>query len=241
MDGKFGKNQWKIGLFYAVSVILMMLVLVIAGRTASAAIKIRYDAYQKAQVEQEKIREKEAAEAELLAKEQEAAQLAEEEAARKAEEKAAKKVAEKAKKEAEEEAAKKAAEEKTYVSQYELVVSDATWKQAKQAAKDRGGHLAVITSEEEQRIVEELIDRNDHIHTVWLGGYRKNDTFQWINKEKFEYSKWGSGEPNNQTGDEKYLDMYESKDVWYWNDVPNSIHEYYSGKMGYVIEWEVEQ
>ena len=128
------------------------------------------------------------------------------------------------------------------MSEYELVVSDADWVQAKQQAEDMGGHLAVITSKKEQKIVEDLIDQDDSIHTVWLGGYTKKDgTFRWVNKEKFKYTNWGPGEPNNQTGDEDYLDMYELDGVWYWNDVPNSIHQYYSGHMGYVIEWEVEQ
>ncbi len=239
MKGRFGDNQWKIVAFYIISIALVALVLVIGGSFLLPEIKSRYSDYQKAQAEQEKIKEKEAEEAALLAAAQEKeAKKAEETAAKKAEETAAKKAEEAAAKEKE----KKAKKEKKYVSEYELVVSDADWVQAKQQAEDMGGHLAVITSKKEQKIVEDLIDQDDSIHTVWLGGYTKKDgTFRWVNKEKFKYTNWGPGEPNNQTGDEDYLDMYELDGVWYWNDVPNSIHQYYSGHMGYVIEWEVEQ
>lgn len=132
-------------------------------------------------------------------------------------------------------------EDKVYVSEYEVVAADVTWKEAKKLAKERGGHLAVITSEEEQKKIEALVDQYDYLHTIWLGGRYKDGEFQWINGEDFDYTSWGPGEPNNETGDEFYLDMYELHDTWYWNDVPNDIQQYYSGKMGYVIEWEIEQ
>ena len=236
MKGKFGDNQWKIAVFYIVSIALAVLVLVIGGSFLLPEIKSRYSDYQKAQAEQEKIKEKEAEAASLEAAQEKEEKKAEEAAAKKAEETAAKKAEEAAAKE------KKAKNEKKYVSEYELVVSDADWVQAKQQAEDMGGHLAVITSKKEQKAVEDLIDQDDSIHTVWLGGYTKKDgSFRWVNKEKFKYTNWGPGEPNNQTGDEDYLDMYEVDGVWCWNDVPNSIHQYYSGHMGYVIEWEVEQ
>lgn len=232
-NGRFGEHEWKIKMFYAVCIGLAVLAACVALYFAFLYAKNKTIAYQK---EQKILQEKEEEEALRLAQERDkAAREAEEEAVRKAEEEAARK------QEEAREAQRKAEAEQEYVSEYELVVSDATWKQAKKAAKQRGGHLAVITSEEEQKIVEELIDRNDHIHTVWLGGYRKDDTFCWVNKERFAYAKWGDGEPNNETGDENYLDMYEVNDTWYWNDVPDSIEKYYSGKMGYVIEWEVLQ
>lgn len=134
-----------------------------------------------------------------------------------------------------------APEQATYASEYEVVVSDATWLEAKAYAEERGGHLVVITSSEEQEYVQGLVNQYDTLHTVWLGGMFINGEFQWINDESFLYTKWGVGEPNNETGDEIYLDMYEKDDVWVWNDVPNDIKQYYSGKMGFVIEWEVAQ
>lgn len=132
-------------------------------------------------------------------------------------------------------------ETKNYVSEYEVVRADVTWKEAKKAAKERGGHLAVITSQEEENTIEALIEENDSLHTIWLGGKYKGGTYRWITNEEFSYENWAAGEPNNETGDEFYMDMYQKDGVWYWNDVPNEISQYYSGKMGYVIEWEVEK
>lgn len=132
-------------------------------------------------------------------------------------------------------------ETKEYVSEYEVVRADVTWKEAKKAARERGGHLAVITSQEEEDTVEALIEENDSLYTVWLGSKYRGGTYRWITNEEFSYENWAAGEPNNETGDEAYMDMYQKDGIWRWNDVPNEISQYYSGKMGYVIEWEVEE
>lgn len=132
-------------------------------------------------------------------------------------------------------------ETKSLRHEYEVVMADVTWKEAKRLAKERGGHLVTILDAQEQKLVEDLIDEYEDLHTVWIGGKNTENGFQWVNGEKFSYTNWGPGEPNNETGDEIYMDMYEKDDIWYWNDVPNDISQYYSGKMGYVIEWELEE
>lgn len=126
-------------------------------------------------------------------------------------------------------------------SEYEVVILDCTWEEAQADAENKGGHLAVITSEEEQKEIEALIGQNGNLHTVWLGGRMEGDRIKWINGEVSSYTKWGPNEPNNETGDEKYLDMYEKDGLWLWNDAPNDIKKYYSGRMGYVIEKEIER
>lgn len=126
-------------------------------------------------------------------------------------------------------------------SEYEVVILDCTWEEAQVDAENRGGHLVVITSEEEQKEIEALIGQNGNLHTIWLGGRMEGDKIEWINGEESSYTKWAPNEPNNETGDEKYLDMYEKDGLWLWNDVPNDIKKYYSGRMGYVLEKEIER
>lgn len=132
-------------------------------------------------------------------------------------------------------------DETSFGSEYEVVILDCTWEEAQVDAENRGGHLVVITSEEEQKEIETLIEQNGNLHTIWLGGRMEGDKIKWINGEESSYTKWGPNEPNNETGDEKYLDMYEKDGLWLWNDAPNDIKKYYSGRMGYVIEKEIER
>lgn len=132
-------------------------------------------------------------------------------------------------------------ETKSLRHEYEAVMADVSWTEAKLLAEERGGHLVTISDAQEQKLVEDLIDEYEDLHTVWIGGKNMNNGYQWVNGEEFSYTNWGPGEPNNETGDEIYMDMYEKDDIWYWNDVPNDISQYYSGKMGYVIEWELEE
>ena len=122
---------------------------------------------------------------------------------------------------------------------YEFIQTDMDWEKANADAVSRGGYLAVITSSQEQSLIEELMKSYPSVHTVWIGGRRGyNGKFIWVNNEDFIWTKWGNGEPNNETGDENYLDMYEANGSWVWNDVPNSISRYYAGKMGYILELE---
>ena len=122
---------------------------------------------------------------------------------------------------------------------YTIIRSDMSWQKASEDAKKRGGHLATITSKEEQDEIERLLNQTD-LHTVWLGGQRSGGGFTWVTGEEFSWTNWAKGEPNNDTGDENYMDMYKNtSDVWGWNDVPGDISQYYSGRMGYVLEIEL--
>ena len=265
--GKYGKNGWKIVFMNIITVLCVLVVLAGIGgagysiiwpkvqsvleerKEEAEAKRLQEEAEAKRlqeeaeakrlQEEAEAKRIQEEAEAKRIQEEAEAKRLQEEaEAKRLQEEAEAKRLQEEA--EAERIRQEEASKTKEYVSTYEVIVSDRTWIEAYDDALSRSGHLAVINSAEEEQIIEELLDGYDTLHTVWLGGVLKNKSLVWINGQDVTYTQWGSGEPNNETGDEDYLDMYELDNRWYWNDVPNDIKQYYSGKMGYVVEYEKE-
>ena len=123
---------------------------------------------------------------------------------------------------------------------YMVVISDATWEQASAQARNQGGHLVVITSREEQELIEQLLLPYSYLRAVWIGGTRANSSgpFRWITEESMYFTSWGPREPNNDTGDEVYMDMYPLNGEWVWNDVPNDISMYYAGRMGYIVEFE---
>ena len=124
---------------------------------------------------------------------------------------------------------------------YELIQTDMTWEQAAADARALGGYLACISDSAEQKEIENLMSSYGSVHTVWLGARRLSAgaAFTWGNGQPLGYTQWGAGEPNNETGDELYLDMYQLDGSWYWNDVPNDISQYYAGKMGYILEREI--
>ena len=115
---------------------------------------------------------------------------------------------------------------------YEIFRETLTWEEAKAACEAKGGHLATITSQEEQKMIESLNTQNSKL---WIGGY-KNSAGQWcwVTGELWKYQNWGDGEPNNSSNvvaDESCVAVWPVK----WNDLANSnTYE----QSGYVCEWE---
>ena len=116
--------------------------------------------------------------------------------------------------------------------QYKIFYDTLTWEEAKAACEAMGGHLATITSEEEQ---QKLNSYNGGNHNLWIGGYKNADgQWCWVTGEPWEYENWGEGEPNNSSNvvaDESCVAMWPEK----WNDLANgNIYE----QSGYICEWE---
>lgn len=116
--------------------------------------------------------------------------------------------------------------------QYKIFYDTLTWEEAKAACEAKGGHLATITSEEEQ---QKLNLYNAGNHNLWIGGYKNADgQWCWVNGEPWTYENWGDGEPNNSSNvvaGESCVAMWPEK----WNDLANSnTYE----QSGYVCEWE---
>ena len=115
---------------------------------------------------------------------------------------------------------------------YKIYYDTLTWEEAKAACEAKGGHLATITSEKEQYLLELSNDKNQNL---WIGGYKNADgQWCWVTGEPWEYENWGDGEPNNSSNvvaDENCVAMWPEK----WNDLANgNIYE----QSGYICEWE---
>ena len=142
---------------------------------------------------------------------------------------------------------------------YEYVISDCTWSEAQNRAREKGGYLVNINSSEEfARISKEISSQGYNKIQFRLGGRRDLDgrQYYWVDADdrfvgeplnessSWCYDEWLDGEPNYEYDNVKEytIDMYK-KDESYWvlNDVPNdivSIVPYYSGKLGYIIEYD---
>ena len=115
---------------------------------------------------------------------------------------------------------------------YKIFNSTMTWQQAKQYCEDLGGHLVTITDNKEQAFIEKLNSNNSDL---WIGLSKMNsNTWQWVTGEKFNYSHWGDGEPNNSSN---VVSNENCVAVWpkHWNDLANNnLYE----QSGFICEWD---
>lgn len=96
----------------------------------------------------------------------------------------------------------------------------ASYEEAVQFCLDLGGHLADITSEDENAFVYEYLYSLGYDH-VFLGGNdsAEDGVWEWNSGVPFEYQNWNEGEPNNDLGGEDYLAMYRVLTDGSWNDI----------------------
>ena len=131
---------------------------------------------------------------------------------------------------------------------------DRSWFSALEAAEVEtiggvSGHLATVTSEEENAFVLEaalnfFAEREDRPAAIFLGGFQAapggppEDDWEWVTGEDWEYTRWAAGEPNDYRGTpEDYLEMWlvDSAPGW-WND---DVDESALADGWYIVEWEL--
>ena len=129
---------------------------------------------------------------------------------------------------------------------YEIILSDASWEQAKVEAEAKGGHLAVIRSAEDLQQIATLA-ANSGAKYVWIGLYRGDDgELHWIADNPNPYTVWASGEPSvrdSYTGQpENSVLISNSAGTWSFNDCGNTpagaYPRFYSGVLAYVIQYD---
>ncbi len=123
---------------------------------------------------------------------------------------------------------------------YQLIDENTTWEEARQACIARGGHLATVTSADEQKYLEGLFNNiYGNERGPWFGAYSdgayggdKND-WCWVTGEKWNYTNWAEGEPSNAEGTEWFTHF------WYdmqWNDISNDDNR--DSQNGYICEYD---
>jgi len=98
-------------------------------------------------------------------------------------------------------------------SYYYCSFARTTWSRAKREAEGVGGHLAVITSREENDFLSRrLIERRAYIG---LSDSREEGTFEWVTGEDLSFTRWKQGQPDDMDGE----DFAELNSQGYWYDV----------------------
>ncbi len=134
---------------------------------------------------------------------------------------------------------------------YKVFDDSMTWQEAKEYCESIGGHLATITTQEEQSFIEDLI-KDCPKNCYWLGAQKNSlRAFDfWITGEDFTYSNWKTGEPNDEKKKENYLEIYckarnNQMSPGQWNDITengkngNGDLSFYSlNSVGFICEWD---
>ena len=152
---------------------------------------------------------------------------------------------------------------------YKVYNESMLWTEAARACENMNGHLVVITSEDEQRKVVEMIEQyaNPKKYNFWIGGSdaEHEGVFKWLTGESIPldmdveggYENWKSGQPNNNDtsseGDQDYLqicctDINDTDRYGKWYDMSDTgLSQSYEGApyykdpkySGYICEWDV--
>lgn len=123
---------------------------------------------------------------------------------------------------------------------YEYVQTSLNWHDAKIAAEEAHGYLAVITTNAENLFVW---DTFNHPMGAWLGGYQHPDvslpygSWNWITDDGWDWTEWQPGEPNDggdgvEDNAENHLGYNSNYDYRTWGDF------HYSNLRKYIVEYD---
>jgi hypothetical protein len=123
-----------------------------------------------------------------------------------------------------------------------------SWPNASTAATNAHGHLATLTSSNENAFAYDLItdtnfwflDGFGNGGGPWIGGVQPPGSpepagnWQWITGEAFSWNAWATNEPNNYDGNQDRIAFYawQSLQAPTWDDRHSANLQY-----GYVVEW----
>ena len=129
-----------------------------------------------------------------------------------------------------------------------------SWYDAKAACEARGGHLATITSADENAFVFSLVSDNNAFWILdvfgnglgpWLGGYQEDGVqppdsgWKWVTGEPFVYTNWEDGQPGDLPQmEQNCLRFFKAEgligDRWDDSEAYNPVEH----RKGYICEYE---
>ena len=115
-------------------------------------------------------------------------------------------------------------------SNYEIIDEGMSWQEAENYCESQGGHLVVISSNEEQAQVEALLKEKESVkNTYWIGMRRNSSNdFGWVTGEESDFANWTVGTPNNSDGSQNAALIYATaypkydRETGQWDDLNES-------------------
>lgn len=114
-----------------------------------------------------------------------------------------------------------------------------SWEDARTFCEELGGHLVVITSQEENdAIYAYLTSLGCESAYIGLTDCAEEGTWVWVTDEASDYRNWNPGEPNGENPDEDYAMFYYKFSGGTWNDGDFG-GSTVNGGCSFLCEWEV--
>lgn len=122
---------------------------------------------------------------------------------------------------------------------YKIYNNCNTWEDALSYCENLGGHLATITSAEENDALFNYMKKSGY-ETAYFGFSDKDNegNWKWVTGENVDYTNWSSGEPNNDGyGEENYAEFYYKYNDGTWND-GNFNNGTTNDRCNFICEWD---
>ena len=113
-----------------------------------------------------------------------------------------------------------------------------SWEEAAEYCESIGGHLATITSADENEAVFSYMNQSGYGSAYFgLSDSVNEGTWTWITGENIDYVNWNMGEPNAESSTEDYAMFYHKYSEGTWND-----GDFGGGTVGggtaFICEWD---
>ena len=133
---------------------------------------------------------------------------------------------------------KDAIEINTHYYEFYRLPEISTWESAEEYCRSVGGHLAVISSEEENNALFALMVERGYKNAYFGYTDRENEgNWHWIDGYTSDYVNWASIEPNSDNSHEDYAMFYWKYPDGKWNDGDfgrNTVN----GDTVFICEWD---
>ena len=122
-------------------------------------------------------------------------------------------------------------------STYAILSNVRNWNDAKSFCELLGGHLATLTTKEENNAIYEYITlcKKDNVY-FGLSDVEKEGEWKWVTGETFEFENWESTEPNGNTS-ENYAQFYTFNTTPTWHDASGAMGSW-DPNLTYICEWD---
>lgn len=115
---------------------------------------------------------------------------------------------------------------------YAVYDAEVWYENAAALCQKWSGHLATITSQEENDFVQSLL-KTGKFARYWIGGKETatEGTYEWTTGEKMTYTNWQENQPDNSNKNENRMEIHKANGLW--NDLPMAYNS-----VGFVMEIE---
>lgn len=117
---------------------------------------------------------------------------------------------------------------------YYLFDEDVAWNEAKASCEVKGGHLATVSGQTEQWLLNSLREQGS-LDNYWIGASdaESEGNWKWVTDEAFDYTCWDDDEPDNYDGAEHCAALFGREDGR-WGDLSYDA----DWTTGYILELE---